>query len=58
MSDTLLMTGKAMAVLLSDERDKLRRAASKKMREGWIAVPKTETPTKMNKIEKPPKKGE
>jgi hypothetical protein len=52
------MTGKAMAALLSEERDKLRRAASKKMRERWIVRPKTETPTKMNKIAKPAKKRE
>jgi hypothetical protein len=50
------MTAKAMAALLSEEREKLRRAASKKMRERWIAGPKIETP-KMNEIEKPAKKG-
>jgi hypothetical protein len=52
------MTAKAMAALLSEEREKLRRAASKKMREGWIIGPKTETPGKMNQIEKPAKKRE
>jgi hypothetical protein len=50
------MTAKAMAALLSEEREKLRRAASKKMRERWIAGPKTERPTKMNEIEKPARK--
>jgi hypothetical protein len=44
-----------MAALLNEEREKLRRAASKKMRERWIAGPKTETPAKMNEIEKPAK---
>jgi hypothetical protein len=52
------MTAKAMATLLSEERDKLRRAASKKMRERWIVVPKTGTPAKMDEIEKPAKKRE
>lgn len=49
------MTAKAMAALLSEEREKLRKAASKKMRERWIAGPKAATPAKMNEIEKPAK---
>jgi hypothetical protein len=52
------MTGKAMAAPLSQERDKLRRAASKKMRERWIVRPKSETLTKVHEIEKPAKKHE
>ena len=52
------MTGKAMAALLSEEREKLRRSASKKMRQRWIVLPKTETLKKVHEIEKPAKKGE
>jgi hypothetical protein len=52
------MTGKAMAALLSEEREKLRGAASKKMRERWIVGPKADTPTKLNESEKPAKKHE
>jgi hypothetical protein len=52
------MTAKAMAALLGERREKLRRAASKKMRERWIIGPKNETPAKMNEIEKPAKKCE
>jgi len=50
------MTAKAMAALLSEQREKLRRAASKKMRERWIVGPKTATPAKMDEIEKSAKK--
>jgi hypothetical protein len=50
------MTAKAMAALLGGEREKLRRAAAKKMRERWIVGPKIETPARMNEIEKPAKK--
>lgn len=50
------MTAKALAALLSEQREKLRRAASKKMRERWIVGPKTGTPAKTNEIEKPANK--
>jgi hypothetical protein len=50
------MTAKAMVALLNEQREKLRSAASKKMRERWIAGPKTGTPAKMNGVEKPARK--
>jgi hypothetical protein len=52
------MTGKGMAALLGQQREKLRRAASKKMHERWIVRPKSETQTKVDEIDKPAKKRE
>jgi len=52
------MTAKVLAALFRDEREKLRRAASKKMRERWIAGPRSGTPAKIDEIEKSTKKSD